>query len=1443
MRTAFFCLSNSSDIPTRIIDYIWAAVTILNQKQNSLLGFVPMKIVQYALLIVFLFLAKASFTQGIDTSKVDSLIMRLSVLDQGIEKADVLYTISETYGKQDCERSEEYAQYSLNLCKQIKYKYGEARALNRLGEVFLMCDNNVIESLAKYNEAMRIANQISATGLQYEILSNLAYNAYANEDLESAKDHYEKIIDIAARNNDLNELSNAYSYLGYAYLGAGDTANAIINFEKVIDFQGDQLSKIESTNVLSTIAEYYLIKNDFDNAKKFARKSILAAKKDADPAWLAYNNYFLGVIHFKADSIYKARYYGEVAKKIAEKYSLNKERVDSYGLLTEVYDQIGAHEMALDNLQRLNSLQDSIREVEANSREQAIQSEFQTFKAEQENQRTKSELREKELAYENDQLIIRFIIAILVVTFVFLFFIYRRLRKGTKLNKQLNEQRQQLEKLSIVAANIDQMVMIVGNDDRIEWVNEAFERTFGFLRFEAVNRTPMELLGGKETNLEDVQMINERIFKEKRSFEQKLVQYAKDGRAYLTRLHINPILNENDRLERYVIISHDITEEQKVAEELKELSLVASNTTNSIAIFDQNMQVIWVNDGFSLVSGMSGDAAQGKNPVEIYNGPILSAREKEKLLDKYRSQEPFTIDFESVNRRSDKRYWLSMSVTPVFDENDRLIKYISVATDITDLKILEEQYEGLVESSSDIIFEIKDSGHFVFINDVMAKTFGYDKEEMIGAHFSKFVFEDDRDMVIRNYEDQIANKQSESYIEFRVKNSDGKHIWLGQRAKAKWDENHEKITGFNVIASDITDQKQVSQRLDQTCQNTRLMSEIGMQITATRTVIEIINNVYDNINKLMDANIFGIGIPNKEGNSLDFPIVLEKGETFENVSYSLDDDNRIAVVSFKEEEPIVMNNFEEDFKFYFPEQEVVAPKAGEMARSLIYFPLRSKGNTIGVITVQSFNVNAYEEYQVDLIRSLASFVAIAIENATLYETMEDEINKRTAEVRVQKEELEVNYYNTRLLSEIGQLVSSTLNFGSILDELYEKVGQLMDAEIFAVRIFDEGTQQIHFTYTIENGKRCEPFSISMEEEHNYNVWCIKHQKEILINDHQKDYKKYVSEIQVLQGDLPESLIFYPMIVEENLIGVITIQSFNKNAYQSYHLDILKTLASYIGTVISNAALYNTLETKVEERTMELAEKNADITASINYAKRLQKGILPDASFMHQLLPDSFVYYRPKDIVSGDFYWVDRNHAKVFFAVVDCTGHGVPGAMMSIIGRNLLDQAVNEKGLATPSQILNFLQVGLSLAFGQTAEKKAALFDGMDLALCAIDVKENILEFAGANSSLYLIQDDELVVLKGDKVGISAEYEVTNMYNNIEIEVGKGDMIYLTSDGYPDQFGGERYKKYTYRRMNQLFEEIYKLPIEEQKARIEKAFLDWKDDKEQTDDVCLMGIRL
>ncbi|NOQ71442.1 MAG: PAS domain S-box protein [Crocinitomix sp.] len=1374
---------------------------------------------------------------------IDSLIMRLSVLDQGEEKADVLYQISEAYSIYDRTRATEYAQLSLNLSKKISYKKGELFASNRLGELKIANGIHVSDGFEYFDRAIKLALAIDDKEMELRVLQNIGHSYQLNKQYNQAVRYYLSAIDLGSATNNSEATTEIYGELGSVLLETGDTTLGLYYFETVLNYETKNEFRHSTPANLISISKYFLLQDNLVMAENFANDAHKKSLEIEDYSLISSSNAYCGNLKIISGNYKQAITHAELGLQTAIDKNLIKEKLENFEVLANAHQQNGDYEEANNFLTQYHALKDSLYETEQGSQRENFETEVDKVTREREQVKTESELRAKDLESENDQLLIYAITIGLLVTFVFLFLLYRRLMKGNKLFKQLEQQQEQLQKLSIVAANIEQMVMIVGNDDRIEWVNSAFEKKFGFLKFEAINRTPYELLGGELTGLKKVTEINERIFKEKLAFEINLTQYAKNKQAFLTRLHISPILKDNGDLDRYIIISHDITEQAKVAEELKELSLVASNTTNSIVIFNADAQVIWVNDSFTEMSGLSADSIIGKSPIDVYNGPLLSEQEKEDLLNSYKSEEPFTAEVESTNRITNSTYWISFNVSPVFSDDGDVIKYISVATDITKIKLLEAQYSDLVEGSTDMIFEINLKGEFIFVNDVMSENLGYSKTELTRMNFVELIPEDHKERVKLFYEKQFKEKELNSYIEFPTKTIDGEILWVGQRARPKIDELTGHISGYSVVTRDISEQKGVEESLSKTHMNASLLSEIGMQITSTHSVTDIINKVYGNINKLMDANVFGIAIPNKEQTRLVFPQVLENGKPLANFGFDMTDNTRLGVICFRESREIIISNFVTQINDYVPDVENVAPVAGDQTISTVYLPLILKGKTIGVITVQSFNEDAYDEYQINLIRSLASFVAIAMENASLYETMEESISKRTKEVSLQKEELEVNYFNTRLLSEIGQLVSSTLDLDEIFDELYERVGQLMDAEMFSVRIYEEEKNTVFYKYSIEKGIRHEPIRISMDEKDNYSVWCIEKRKEVFINDNLQESHKYVSKIMVPSGEMPNSLLFYPMIVENKMIGVITIQSFKMNAYQPYHLDILKTLASYIGTVIDNAELYNTLESKVKLRTEELVQKNNDITASINYAKRLQKGILPDKTFMQQLLPESFVYFKPKDIVSGDFYWVDRTQSKILFAVVDCTGHGVPGAMMSIIGRNLLDQAVNEKGITVPSQILNFLQVGLSLAFGQTGDRKADLFDGMDLALCSIDLKTNILEFSGANNSLYLIQDDELIVLKGDKVGISAEYEISNSYTNTEIEIQKGDVIYLTSDGLPDQFGGERYKKFTYRRMQAMFSDIYTKPMDEQYAFVNEAMTGWKQDHDQTDDICMMGIRI
>ena len=258
---------------------------------------------------------------------------------------------------------------------------------------------------------------------------------------------------------------------------------------------------------------------------------------------------------------------------------------------------------------------------------------------------------------------------------------------------------------------------------------------------------------------------------------------------------------------------------------------------------------------------------------------------------------------------------------------------------------------------------------------------------------------------------------------------------------------------------------------------------------------------------------------------------------------------------------------------------------------------------------------------------------------------------------------------------------------------------------------------------------------------------------------------------------------------------------------------------------------------------ELTIKNKNITDSINYARRIQLAMMPESRHFSKLFPDSFVYYKSKDIVSGDFFWVNEIDDKVFFAVVDCTGHGVAGAFMSIIGHELLRNIINTKGVSRPADILNMLNEDFSVIFEQGGDRDFSFRDGMDIGFCVIDRKNARLEFAGAFSPLYIVRNNTIMEIKGNRFSVGLmEDLIGEKFDNYTMDLQKEDMIYLFSDGYPDQFGGDTGKKFKYRRFRHLLLTIHTLPASRQMELLDQSIVQWMGDQEQVDDILIMGVR-
>lgn len=263
--------------------------------------------------------------------------------------------------------------------------------------------------------------------------------------------------------------------------------------------------------------------------------------------------------------------------------------------------------------------------------------------------------------------------------------------------------------------------------------------------------------------------------------------------------------------------------------------------------------------------------------------------------------------------------------------------------------------------------------------------------------------------------------------------------------------------------------------------------------------------------------------------------------------------------------------------------------------------------------------------------------------------------------------------------------------------------------------------------------------------------------------------------------------------------------------------------------------------QIEQQKEIVEEKNKEILDSIAYAKRIQAAILPSARVINEALPDHFIFYQPKDIVAGDFYWLEKRDGKILVAAADCTGHGVPGAMVSVICNNGLNRSVREHGLTDPGKILDKTREIILAEFEKSDEE---VKDGMDISLCSISPDTLSLSWAGANNPLWILRAEwnEIEEIRPNKQPIG-KFAENKPFTTHEVSLKKGDVIYLFTDGYADQFGGEKNKKFKYSRLKELLLEINKEPLAVQADILNRRFKSWKGEMEQTDDICVVGIRI
>jgi ligand-binding sensor domain-containing protein/serine phosphatase RsbU (regulator of sigma subunit) len=453
----------------------------------------------------------------------------------------------------------------------------------------------------------------------------------------------------------------------------------------------------------------------------------------------------------------------------------------------------------------------------------------------------------------------------------------------------------------------------------------------------------------------------------------------------------------------------------------------------------------------------------------------------------------------------------------------------------------------------------------------------------------------------------------------------------------------------------------------------------------------------------------------------------------------------------------------------------------------------------------------------------------------------DHIGEKNRILEKQKTEIEKSYQNITVLSEIGQKITASLNVDTLISTVYENVNKLMYASAFGIGIFDKEKQTISYSGFIERGEILPYHQYNLTDTENLSVYCVAKRAEILINDLRKEIYNYLphfsKDLTATYGDMPESLIYLPLLLDNEVSGVITVQSFQQNAYNQTHVAILKTLASYIAVALDNSKAY----TEIAKAKEAIAFQNTKMTDSIRYGETIQQAMLPNERELSYALGEYFILFRPKDIVSGDFYWLSRVKDKIFVAVVDCTGHGVPGAFMSMIGMSLLHEAINQKDMYEAAEVLEYINSEIRLALKQDETTNR---DGMDVALCRIKTENNLHEimFAGAKRPLFYTQHGELHEIKGSRKNIGGRQKEESAFEQEKLHLSSGEMIYLSTDGYTDQANGKR-EKLGLLQLRELLTINSNKTAALQKTALLAALETHQQSAEQRDDITVMGIRL
>jgi PAS domain S-box-containing protein len=622
-----------------------------------------------------------------------------------------------------------------------------------------------------------------------------------------------------------------------------------------------------------------------------------------------------------------------------------------------------------------------------------------------------------------------------------------------------------------------------------------------------------------------------------------------------------------------------------------------------------------------------------------------------------------------------------------------------------------------------------------------------------------------------------------------------------------------------------------NEEIEQAHNNTRQLVELGKNITTCLSINDIIRVSFESIHSLFEASFLSAGLYNKERKGLDM-FGIRGGD--DNKIYlqfeDMTDKNRWSVYCYETQQDISCSEYDPNSKNYF--SNLMFRDPNNIRESFIYIPLTLRNELIGVLSVQSLKKNAYSEYHLNIIKNLAVYIAIALVNAEAFTRiekqknaleiltselenarnhLEEQVIERTSEISQQKKEIEDQ--NAELAAQRESILQQSHRLEKINVEL-ERLSLVARKTENAIMIMDASGNILWINECLSRINNC-----------TYSEFIKNRGSNVLQTSFNPNIKEDLQKVITTK-----KAIHY---------DALNIKSGRENIWTRTTLTPVlddKGDITHLLTIDSDITLLKEAQDKIEKQSL-------DITDSIHSAFRIQEAVLSPIEKMKEVCADHFIYYKPCDIVSGDFYWWHRKGHKFIIAVADCTGHGVSGALMSMLGISFLNEIVKSDILDSSGNMLNRLRRRVKSVLKQTG-KTNELSDGMDIALCIIDTKTSKLCFSGAYNSLLLYRNGTVLKYKGDRMPIGIYQRDDEMFTDQEIALEKEDRLYLYTDGIPDQFGGPSDRKFSHERLYDIIAQHGSLPMAEQKIIYDKALKTWMGKSNtQIDDICLIGFRL